>query len=91
MRSESVFVAATKMGCRYALCRVCAKGTRKLHVPSSRIEDTINIVLLILGHKGGGGLLRAPESPLWLNVANYRQDLYMRARELMSPSSAATI
>jgi hypothetical protein len=90
MRCEAVFVAAKRVGNRYALCRVCAKGARKLHAPSSRIEDTINTALLILGQKRGDNLLKTP-SPLWRDVANYRHDLYGRAQEFRAPSPVATI
>jgi hypothetical protein len=49
MRSEVIYRAAKNVESRYALCGVCAKGTRELHIPSGRVEDTINLVLLILG------------------------------------------
>jgi hypothetical protein len=49
MRSEVVFQASRKVNGRYQLCRVCARGTRELHITSRRVEDTINAVLTILG------------------------------------------
>lgn len=51
MRSEAVFGAIKTVGSRYGLCGICSKGTRELHIPSGRVEDTINIVLLILGRE----------------------------------------
>jgi hypothetical protein len=49
MRSETVFQARKKLEGRYQLCILCAKGTRRLHKDSHRIQDTINEVLDILG------------------------------------------
>lgn len=48
MRSDLVFCALRKAENRYSLCRVCARGTREIHVRTGRIEDTINEVLVIL-------------------------------------------
>lgn len=44
-RSDLVFAARVHLPNRYRLCRLVALGTRKLHKPSSRIQDTINDVL----------------------------------------------
>lgn len=48
MRSVLIFGVLGRAESRYALCRVCAKGTRRLHAQTGRIEDTINNVLSIL-------------------------------------------
>ena len=48
MRSQAVFHASGAMGNRFQLCGVCASGTRKLHVHSDRIQDTINTVLALM-------------------------------------------
>jgi hypothetical protein len=45
MRSELVFKALTHESNRYQLVRLVAKGTRKLHRPNSRIQETMNAVL----------------------------------------------
>lgn len=62
MRSEMVFQARQKMEGRYRLCMQCAKGTRRLHKDSLRIEDTINEVLAIIGRESHGVPERPPEA-----------------------------
>lgn len=45
MRSELIFKALVYESNRYLLCRLVAKGTRKLHRPNTRVEDTTNEML----------------------------------------------
>jgi hypothetical protein len=45
MRSEIIYCASDIIRNRYELCKTCAVATRRLHVPSNRIPDTINIAL----------------------------------------------
>jgi hypothetical protein len=45
MRSELVFKALAHESNRYTLTRLVAKGTRKLHRPNTRVEETMNAVL----------------------------------------------
>ena len=45
MRSELVFNALAHESNRYKLVRLVAKGTRKLHKPNTRIQETMNVVL----------------------------------------------
>ncbi len=45
MRSELIFEALVYETNRYLLCRLVAKGTRKLHRPNTRVEDTTNEML----------------------------------------------
>jgi hypothetical protein len=45
MRSELIFEALVYESNRYLLCRLVAKGTRKLHRPNTRVEDTTNEML----------------------------------------------
>lgn len=47
-RSELVFGAQVHLPNRYRLCRLVALATRKLHKPSSRVQDTVNDVLVRL-------------------------------------------
>jgi hypothetical protein len=49
MRSEAVYRANGIIRERYRLCKALAMATRKLHVPSRRIEDTINAALAGVG------------------------------------------
>jgi hypothetical protein len=46
MRSDLVFGALSHVSNRYQLCQLASKATRKLHKPSSRLQDTANEVLL---------------------------------------------
>ena len=45
MRSELIFKALVYESNRYQLCRLIAKGTRKLHRPNTRLQETANDVL----------------------------------------------
>lgn len=45
MRSDLVFGALTHVNNRYQLCQLASKATRKLHKPSTRLQDTTNEVL----------------------------------------------
>ena len=44
MRSELIYGAMTYVSNRFLLTRLAAKATRRLHRPSTRIEDTANEV-----------------------------------------------
>jgi hypothetical protein len=44
MRSNLVFKALVNESNRYQLCRLIAKGTRKLHRPNTRLQETANDV-----------------------------------------------
>lgn len=46
MRSELVFGALTHVRNRYELCQLASKATRKLHKPNTRLQDTMNDVLI---------------------------------------------
>ena len=46
MRSELVFGAMAHVSNRYLLTKLASKGTRKFHKPNTRIQDTMNDVLV---------------------------------------------
>jgi hypothetical protein len=46
MRSELIFGALTHVNNRYQLCQLASKATRKLHKPNTRLQDTMNDVLI---------------------------------------------
>lgn len=46
MRSELIFEALAREPNRYLLCRLVAKGTRSLHRPNTRVQDTTNEMML---------------------------------------------
>ncbi len=45
MRSELVYVAGLKIENRFLLATTTMQATRKLHISSTRTEDTVNRVL----------------------------------------------
>jgi hypothetical protein len=45
MRSELIFKALAYESNRYRFCRLIAKGTRELHRPNTRLQETTNGVL----------------------------------------------
>jgi hypothetical protein len=51
MRSELVFSAMTHVSNRFLLTMVAAKATRRLHRPNTRIQETVNDVLIRLRHE----------------------------------------
>lgn len=59
MRSEHVFVASSRISNRYSLCQTIAQATRRLHVTSTRTQDTMNQVLCDIG-SGRYGLAIKP-------------------------------
>lgn len=50
MRSELVFAAMRHVSNRYLLVNIAAKATRKLHRPSSRIQETMDDALVRFSH-----------------------------------------
>jgi hypothetical protein len=46
MRSDLIFGALTHVNNRYQLCQLASKATRKLHKPNTRLQDTMNDVLV---------------------------------------------
>ena len=44
MRSDLIFGALTHVTNRYELCQLASKATRKLHKPTTRLQDTTNEV-----------------------------------------------
>jgi hypothetical protein len=46
MRSDLVFGALSLVSYRYQLCQLASKATRKLHKPTTRLQDTTNEVLI---------------------------------------------
>jgi len=46
MRSQLIFGALTHVRNRYELCQLASKAARKLHKPTTRLQDTMNEVLV---------------------------------------------
>lgn len=69
MRSDLIFGVLGRAESRYALCRMCAKGTRRLHAQTGRIEDTINDVLSILAKLTRNRGFEAPDNVAWMKAS----------------------
>jgi hypothetical protein len=65
MRSDLVFGALSHVSNRYQLCQLASKATRKLHKPSTRLQDTTNEVLSRFHTTNPGtlGPVAAPATP----------------------------
>jgi hypothetical protein len=55
MRSDLVFGALSHVSNRYRLCQLASKATRKLHKPTTRLQDTTNEVLVRFRSTNPGG------------------------------------
>ena len=62
MRSDLVFGALSHVSNRYTLCQLASKATRKLHKPTTRLQDTTNEVLQRF-HTENPGASTAPAKP----------------------------
>ena len=56
MRSDLIYDALKTVRNRYMLCQLASKATRKFHKPNTRVQETMNDVLVRFGKA------RAPES-----------------------------
>jgi len=49
MRSDLIYDALDTVSNRYLLCQLVSKATRKFHKPNTRVQDTMNDVLVRVG------------------------------------------
>jgi hypothetical protein len=49
MRSDLIYDALKPVSNRYLLCQLVSKATRKFHKPTTRVQDTMNDILLRVG------------------------------------------
>ena len=49
MRSDLIYNSLRPVRNRYLLCQLVSKATRKFHKPNTRIQDTMNDVLVRVG------------------------------------------
>jgi hypothetical protein len=49
MRSDLIYNSLKPVNNRYMLCQLVSKATRKFHRPNTRIQDTMNDVLMRVG------------------------------------------
>lgn len=52
MRSDLIYDALDTVTNRYLLCQLVSKATRKFHKPNTRIQETMNDVLVRVGDAG---------------------------------------
>jgi hypothetical protein len=50
MRSDLIYNSLKPVHNRYMLCQLVSKATRKFHRPNTRIQDTMNDVLVRVGN-----------------------------------------
>ncbi len=62
MRSDLIFGALAHVRNRYELCQLASKATRKLHKPTTRLQDTANEVLVRF--HDNNPMLSTPENEL---------------------------
>jgi hypothetical protein len=49
MRSDLIYDSLKPVNNRYMLCQLVSKATRKFHKPNTRIQETMNDVLVRVG------------------------------------------
>jgi hypothetical protein len=49
MRSDLIYDALDTVRNRYLLCQLISKATRKFHKPNTRVQETMNEVLVRVG------------------------------------------
>ena len=52
MRSDLIYDALDTVRNRYLLCQLISKATRKFHKPNTRVQETMNDVLVRVGNAG---------------------------------------
>ena len=62
MRSDLVYGALQTVQNRYLLCQVASKSTRKFHRPNTRIQETMNNVLVRMAQTPRGNLVAERKS-----------------------------
>ncbi len=61
MRSDLIYDALDTVRNRYLLCQLISKATRKFHKPNTRVQETMNDVLVLVGEAGEAhDVLNAP-------------------------------
>jgi hypothetical protein len=74
MRSDLVFGALSHVSNRYQLCQLASKATRKLHKPNTRLQDTMNDVLVRFRESSpAAAALAARNEPVTLHQQTHRR------------------
>lgn len=60
MRSDLIYGALDTVTNRYLLCQLVSKATRKFHRPNTRIQETMNEVLVRVGGAEAQAVITGP-------------------------------
>jgi hypothetical protein len=60
MRSDLIYDALDTVNNRYLLCQLVSKATRKFHKPNTRVQETMNDVLVRVGAEQPEKVLASP-------------------------------
>ena len=60
MRSDLIYESLKPVSNRYLLCQLVSKATRKFHRPNTRIQETMNDVLLRVGKAEAEAVIAVP-------------------------------
>jgi hypothetical protein len=64
MRSHLIYGALAPVQNRYMLCQLASKATRKFHRPATRVQDTMNDVLVKFAKAGDAQKVMAIAGPV---------------------------
>lgn len=73
MRSELIFGALTHVNNRYELCQLASKATRKLHKPNTRLQDTMNEVLVRFRESSPAAAALAPSKQQHVSLPQHQR------------------
>lgn len=60
MRSNLIYDALDTVNNRYLLCQLVSKATRRFHKPTTRIQETMNDVLVRVGGAEAEDVITVP-------------------------------
>jgi hypothetical protein len=61
MRSDLIYEALGTVQNRYMLCQLASKATRKFHKPNTRVQETMNDVLVRFGKAASEQVVGEPQ------------------------------
>ncbi|HKR94604.1 MAG TPA: DNA-directed RNA polymerase subunit omega [Candidatus Angelobacter sp.] len=64
MRSDLIYDALDTVRNRYLLCQLISKATRKFHRPNTRVQETMNEVLVRVGKAEPSTVIEMTASPV---------------------------
>jgi hypothetical protein len=64
MRSDLIYDALDTVRNRYLLCQLISKATRKFHRPNTRVQETMNEVLVRVGKAEPNTVIEMAATPV---------------------------